>query len=166
MVIIYIIANISVSPVDVCFCRCLKWRKLETNPRPLVEVFRILILVLYPPQRWLTLRSISHFLHPNHQRNLEIRRIVSMIAAFMRIQKRDPITNYAQWQRKKRRLPSNLYATSQSPYPFSRLYMEALAHNARMQDIQGRRHEECTFHPDLSLSQSITPSVTSEPAPK
>jgi hypothetical protein len=44
--------------------------------------------------------------------------------------------------------------------------MEALAHNARMQDIQGRKHEECTFHPDLSLSQSMTRTVSTEPATK
>lgn len=47
--------------------------------------------------------------------------------------------------------------------------MEALAHNARMQDIQGRKHEECTFHPNISLSQSFKsnhPNESHEPATK
>lgn len=47
--------------------------------------------------------------------------------------------------------------------------MEALAHSARMQDIQGRKHEECTFHPDISLSQSFKsnhPNESQEPATK
>ena len=47
--------------------------------------------------------------------------------------------------------------------------MEALAHSARMQDIQGRVHEECTFHPNISLSQSFKanhPIESNEPATK
>lgn len=49
---------------------------------------------------------------------------------------------------------------------FSRMYAEALAHTARMADIQKRTHEECTFHPDTSVSQSFKPHEPVEPVTK
>jgi hypothetical protein len=51
----------------------------------------------------------------------------------------------------------------------SRMYADALAHKARMEDIQKRNHEECTFHPNTSVSQSFKPATsheTTEPATK